>query len=111
MARLCRLCHYDLTGIASIRCPECGAAVGLNASNRPTSVKAVAIWIGLGTLVELIALFLAFASAGMGHGDYGFARLLFPCSMLLSMVTEGKIIVPWIALAVMQYPCMVLHWA
>jgi len=58
-------------------------------------------------VVSLIAtpLFLlaAVASAGAGHGSYLLAKILFPFTMLSTLVFSS-IIVPAIALAVLQFP-------
>lgn len=58
-------------------------------------------------VVSLIAtpLFLlaAVASAGAGHGSYLLAKILFPFTMLSTLVF-GSIIAPAIALAVLQFP-------
>jgi hypothetical protein len=102
--RSCQKCDYDLTGIHSTKCPECGAPIDYHAVERHGGTKSMALWIVLGLLAEPVALVLAFASAGAGHGDYAFARLLFPYTMLLSLVTEGRITFPWIALAMIQFP-------
>jgi hypothetical protein len=48
-------------------------------------------------------LLLALASGGAGHGDYLWAKLLFPLTMLSTSVF-GSITVPFIVLAVAQYP-------
>jgi hypothetical protein len=60
--------------------------------------------LALGLLVGLPALALAVASAGAGHGDYGFARLLFPWTMLLTQVQGDVITEPLLALALAQFP-------
>ena len=58
-------------------------------------------------VVSLVAtpLFLlaAVASAGAGHGNDLLAKILFPFTMLSTLVF-GLIIVPAIALAVLQFP-------
>jgi hypothetical protein len=62
------------------------------------------IGLSLGLLVGLPALVLAAASAGSGHGNYLFARMLFPWPMLLTRVQGDVITMPLIALAVAQFP-------
>jgi hypothetical protein len=57
-----------------------------------------------GVLVTPIAMFLAIASGGAGHGNYGFARLLFPYSMLLTLTVGNTITNPLIVLAMVQFP-------
>ena len=58
-------------------------------------------------VVSLIAtpLFLlaAIASGGAGHGSYLLAKILFPFTMLSTLVF-GSIVAPAIALAVLQFP-------
>jgi hypothetical protein len=60
--------------------------------------------LALGLLVGMWALALAVASAGAGHGNYGFARLLFPWTMLLTRVQGDVITQPLLALALAQFP-------
>jgi hypothetical protein len=50
-----------------------------------------------------VALLLGFMSAGMGHGDYFVATLLFPYTMLSTGVFE-EIILPFVLLALVQFP-------
>ena len=50
-----------------------------------------------------IALLLGIGSGGGGHGDYFWAKLLFPYTML-SAFLFGSITVPFILLAVAQFP-------
>ena len=60
--------------------------------------------LGLGLVVTLPALAAALMSAGVGHGDYVAARVLFPAPMLLTQVTSGVIALPSILLALAQFP-------
>lgn len=48
-------------------------------------------------------LLLAIASAGAGHGDYFWAKVFFPFT-LLSVLAFDSITVPFIMLAVVQFP-------
>ncbi|MFO0962634.1 MAG: hypothetical protein U0625_06965 [Phycisphaerales bacterium] len=57
----------------------------------------------LGIIITPFALLLAVVSAGAGHGDYVLAKLLFPFTMLSSLVFRS-ITVPFILLAVVQFP-------
>jgi hypothetical protein len=57
----------------------------------------------LGILFALPAFLLAVASAGAGHGHYVMARMLFPFSMLLTLV-EGSIGPIALAVALFQFP-------
>ena len=58
-------------------------------------------------VVSLVAtpffLFAAVASAGAGHGSYFLAKVLFPFTMLSTLVF-GSVTAPAIALAVLQFP-------
>jgi|SRR5580698_6835202 hypothetical protein len=60
--------------------------------------------VGLGALIAPIALILAIASGGAGHGHYEFARLFFPYTMLLTRFTGDAITLPLIILALAQFP-------
>ena len=66
-------------------------------------VRAVVAGIAVGTLIELPALFVAVMSAGAGHGDYVAARMLFPVSMLLTLI-EGSIGPISLSVALIQFP-------
>lgn len=50
-----------------------------------------------------VFLLLGIGSAGAGHGDYVLARILFPYTML-SAILFDVIAVPFIVLAVAQFP-------
>ena len=50
-----------------------------------------------------IALLLGVGSAGAGHGDYRLAMMLFPYTMLSTFVFDS-ITVPFIVLAIVQFP-------
>ena len=50
-----------------------------------------------------MALFLALVSSGAGHGDYLWARILFPYTMLLTLRFDS-ITWPLIWLAIVQFP-------
>lgn len=54
-------------------------------------------------IVTPVALLLGIGSAGVGHGDYFAAMLLFPYTML-SVVAFDSIPLPFILLAVAQFP-------
>jgi hypothetical protein len=67
-----------------------------------TSSKA-AVWGTLvGIVVTLPALFLAALSSGAGHGNYLFARALFPWPMLVTL--DQEIGVPSLVMALAQFP-------
>ena len=51
---------------------------------------AILLGVAFGAFIELPALFTVFLSAAAGHGEYVAARVLFPFSMLLTLV-EGSI--------------------
>ncbi|HEX8735546.1 MAG TPA: hypothetical protein VF721_09500 [Pyrinomonadaceae bacterium] len=48
-------------------------------------------------------LFFGMASAGAGHSDYFFAKVLFPFTML-SVLVFNSITIPFFLLAVAQFP-------
>ena len=50
-----------------------------------------------------IALLLGVGSGGAGHGDYRLAMMLFPYTMLSTVVFDS-ITVPFIVLAIIQWP-------
>lgn len=58
----------------------------------------------VGAAITLPAMFIAVVSSGAGHGDYGAARLLFPYSMLLTLITGDTIGVLSIVVALIQFP-------
>ncbi|HEY8751798.1 MAG TPA: hypothetical protein VIM11_27705 [Tepidisphaeraceae bacterium] len=57
-----------------------------------------------GGLLTLPALLLAFISARAGHGHYGFARAVFPFSMLATLLTGNYISLPLIIAGLLQFP-------
>lgn len=72
--------------------------------DNPRLLVPVAVGLGLGLVVEVIALFVAMLSGGGGHGDYAAARALFPAAMLMTLL-EGDTIGPLsIGLALVQFP-------
>ena|ERR671912_57096 len=50
-----------------------------------------------------IALLLGVGSAGAGHGDYFWAKILFPFTMLSTFLFQS-ITAPFILLAIVQFP-------
>ena len=54
-------------------------------------------------IVTPLALLLGIASAGVGHGDYFWAMVLFPYTML-SVFPFQSITAPFILLAIVQFP-------
>jgi hypothetical protein len=58
----------------------------------------------IGILVTPVVVFLAILSGGAGHGDYAFAKLFFPYSMLLTFYVNDTITAPLIVLALVQFP-------
>jgi hypothetical protein len=50
-----------------------------------------------------IALILGIGSGGVGHGDYFWAKMLFPYTMLSTFLFES-ITAPFILLAIAQFP-------
>jgi len=68
------------------------------------SLKGFVIGLGIGALITPVATMLAIASGGLGHGHYEFARLFFPYSMLLTLISGNTITVPLRVLALAQFP-------
>jgi hypothetical protein len=66
--------------------------------------NAVIVSAVAGMLITVPALVLAVLSAGAGHGDYGFARILFPIPMCVAVFVTGSIDAPSIVLALGQFP-------
>jgi hypothetical protein len=60
--------------------------------------------IALGFAITIPAALLAVSSAGLGHGDYALARLLFPHPMLLTRLTQNQFPPSLVVLAVAQFP-------
>ena len=108
---VCRKCGYPLSSVPvagddNVRtCPECGLRQSLAArSHRRRPAFRAAIGFLVGAVVTVPAVALALSSIGDGHGDYGFARLLFPFSMLLAALLTREITTPLIILALLQFP-------
>ena len=80
--------------------------------NARNAVFAILLGIAFGAFVEALALFLAIVSGGAGHGDYVAARLLFPFSMLLTLV-EGSIGTLATITGLLQFPAYgtLLGWS
>ncbi|HEY9402260.1 MAG TPA: hypothetical protein VIQ24_06180 [Pyrinomonadaceae bacterium] len=57
----------------------------------------------IGALLTPVCLLLAIGSGGAGHGDYFYAMLLYPCTMLSALVFDS-ITIPFILFAVLQFP-------
>ena len=58
---------------------------------------------GVSLLATPVCLLLGLASAGVGHGDYRLAMVLFPFTML-SAFAFNSITIPFIIVAVIQFP-------
>jgi len=67
------------------------------------SLKHRMLWLAAWLIFEVIALFLAFLSAGGGHGDYLFFKLLFPIPMYFG-VMHHLLDIPMMVLLFVQYP-------
>ena len=65
------------------------------------TVSRRAIWLGV--LIEPVALVLA-ALSSFGQGTYLTARLLFPFSMLGTLIFDDHIAPPLLVLALLQFP-------
>jgi hypothetical protein len=57
----------------------------------------------LSLILTPLALLLGIGSAGAGHGDYFWAKILFPYTML-STFLFASITAPFILLAIVQFP-------
>lgn len=57
-----------------------------------------------GAAVGAASLFIAWDSAGGGHGTYISARCLFPYTMYFAMTINDRITAPLIVLALLQFP-------
>ncbi len=58
----------------------------------------------IGVAITPIAVGLAVASAGGGHGSYVLAKLFFPFTMFLTRFAGDTITYPLVGLAVAQFP-------
>jgi len=67
--------------------------------NRATFGKTLVI----GVLLTPVCLLLAVGSGGAGHGDYFYAKLLYPYAMLVALLFDS-LVIPFILLAVPQFP-------
>lgn len=63
------------------------------------------VWVPLvlGLIATPFCLMVAIGSAGAGHGDYFWAKLIYPYTML-STLMFGSITIPFRLLAVVQLP-------
>lgn len=59
--------------------------------------------IVLGVLANPLCLYLAWQSGGYGHGDYSWAKILFPYSLLTTILSQ-EITFPAVILAFVQFP-------
>ena len=114
----CKTCGYALDALPEPRCPECGQ--GFNPRDDQTfsgppehpllrrrRSASIFIWF-LGSIpITGFAWFLAVLSGGAGHGNYLFAKLLFPISMYWAG-QAGTITKPMIVLALAQFPMYAL---
>jgi hypothetical protein len=110
----CRACGYPLDALTTPRCPECGH--GFNPSDdltfggspehpilRRHRTASILVWF-LGSIpITGFAWFLAVLSGGAGHGNYFFAKLLFPFSMYWAGQV-GTITNSMIVLGLAQFP-------
>lgn len=59
--------------------------------------------IVISILVTPVLVYIGVASSGVGHGNYLFAKILFPFTML-STIVFNSITLPAMAVAVAQFP-------
>jgi hypothetical protein len=57
----------------------------------------------IGVLLTPVGLLLAIGSGGAGHGDYFYAKLLYPYAMISALVFDS-LVIPSLLLAVPQFP-------
>jgi hypothetical protein len=57
-----------------------------------------------GIVLGAVALVIAWAYAGAGHGTYIPAKVLFPYTMYLAVAVVGRITVPLLLLALLEFP-------
>jgi len=69
-----------------------------------TSTRRTSLGAAVGVLLTLPALGLAFLSAGGGHGDYLWAKVLFPYAMIVPVFCGTPISLPLILVACLQFP-------
>ena len=72
--------------------------------HRPLAVIGLMIGLAAGSIATIPAVVLAVASAGVGHGTYSLARLLYPYAMLIWLSSRGEFSPPLIALSLAQFP-------
>ena len=58
--------------------------------HRPLAVIGLMIGLAAGSIATIPAVVLAVASAGVGHGTYSLARLLYPHAMLIWLSSRGE---------------------
>jgi K+-transporting ATPase A subunit len=81
-----------------------GCQSGIRNNENPNPRKnAIIVGAALGGLVTVPAIIMAIASAGGGHGNYNYAKMLFPYTMLLRPMTGNSITWPLILLALAQF--------
>lgn len=66
-----------------------------------------------GAATGVAALFLAWESAGGGHGTYFLAKCLFPYTMYLAKAHTGRISAPLLTIALLEFPAygFAIGWA
>ena len=57
-----------------------------------------------GIIITPLVAFIAIVLAGAGHGSYSFAKLMFPFTMILTLLFNDTITYPLIGLALLQFP-------
>lgn len=83
LARQCRRCRYDMTGVPGLMmCPECGQIARSERKLRPTNIRRWALWLGCGVVAcgLLLPMGIAMRQRGWAAG--------VPSSVLLWWVTE-----------------------
>src|SRR5215471_18762772 len=87
LARECRRCGYDLTGLIALRCPECGATVDPTGERRRSAygrqVRFVVIAVASMTVGYVIVI-----GASIWQAERGYARL---CSCRAANATRAQV--------------------
>lgn len=111
-------CRHERSAFPEAACtpPAQDQERALSASDGNFGARSAPGLLGIGAawglLATLPAIAAAMLSGGAGHGDYIAARILFPFSILLTLV-EGSIGIVGITIAVLQFPLYgaVLNWS
>ena len=71
--------------------------------NSPGSLKILLTFLIIAIMLTPLMVAIAYLSAGFGHGNYIWAKILFPYTMIFAMII-GEISKYLIALMIAQFP-------